>query len=259
MGHRIDEIDRLILYHLAVDARNTSAPTIAEEVDVTPGTIRNRIRQLEDHGIIEGYHAAIDYEATDGKVTTQFTCTVPVSERAAIARETLALPGVVNVRELLAGQDNLLVTVVGENTDDIDRVARRLADVGVTIKREDILRNESFQPYDGFAPSGEDPQPAVRDFQNVVGGAEVVECTVAADAEICDMTLAEANAAGLLDDDVLVVSIERGEDRVTPSGDTTIQAGDVVSIFSATEFPDHLLAAFDESATAHQTDQRAER
>ncbi|MFC6955087.1 Lrp/AsnC family transcriptional regulator [Halorubellus litoreus] len=252
MNYRIDEIDQLILYHLAADARNTSAPMIAEEVDVTPATIRNRIRQLEENGIIRGYHADVDYEATDGKVVTQFTCTVPVSERSAIASEALSKRGVVNVRELLAGQDNLLITAVGETTDDIDRIARVLSDLGATIKREDILRNESFRPYQSFAPNGDEPQSAVRDFQNVVGGAEVVEFTVSEDAEIRGLTLEDANDEGLLSDEVLVVSIERGEERITPNGETRIDAGDVVSIFSPGTFPEDLVAAF-ESRDANHT------
>jgi DNA-binding Lrp family transcriptional regulator len=245
MSYRIDEIDKLILYHLAADARNTSAPTIAEEVDVTPATIRNRIRQLEANGVIRGYHADVDYEATDGKVVTQFTCTVPVSERSKIASDALAKHGVVNVRELLAGQDNLLITAVGETTDDIDRIARQLSDLGATIKREDILRNESFRPYQSFAPNGDEPRSAVRDFQNVVGGAKVVEFTVSEDADISGLTLGDANDEGLLSDEALVVSIERGEDRITPNGDTRIVAGDVVSIFSPTSFPEDLVAAFE--------------
>lgn len=253
MNHRIDEIDQLILYHLAGDARNTSAPMIAEEVDVTPATIRNRIRQLEEHGIIRGYHADIDYESTDGKVVTQFTCTVPVSERAAIATRALSKRGVVNVRELLAGQDNLLITVVGETTDDIDRIARHLTDLGATIKREDILRNESFRPYQSFAPNDDDPPSAVRDFQNVVGGGEVVEFAVSADADIRGLTLEEANKQGLVTEEILVVSIERGEERIAPSGDTRIDAGDVVSVFAPESFPDALVEAFESTGASRRT------
>ena len=54
MANRLDEIDRRVLYHLAADARDTSAPAIAEEVNVSAGTIRNRIRQLEADGTIKG-------------------------------------------------------------------------------------------------------------------------------------------------------------------------------------------------------------
>jgi len=247
MSYRIDEIDERILYYLGSDARNTSAPTIAEAVDVTPATVRNRIRQLEEEGIIRGYHADIDYEATGGNVTTQFTCTAPVSERSGIANEALGTHGVVSVRELLAGQENLVVTAVGTDTDDINRIAQRLSGLGVTIEREDIVRDDVVQPYQSFAPDVDRPRSAIRDFQSVVGGAEVVEFTVSDSAEITGRTLEAANDDGLLPDEALVVSIERGEDRITPDGDTRIEAGDVVSIFSPETFPERLVRTFEAS------------
>ncbi|AUV82339.1 AsnC family transcriptional regulator [Salinigranum rubrum] len=245
MDYRIDEIDQLILFHLTADARNTSAPMIAEEVDVTPATIRNRIRQLEEHGIIRGYHADIDYEATGGKFTTQFTCTAPVSERSKIAADALTTHGVVEVRELLAGQENLVVTAVGEDTDDINRIAHQLSTLGATIEREDIIQNESVRPYQSFGPENGTSRSAVTGFQSVVGGAEVVEFTASEDAEITGHTLDEADQAGMLPGEVLVISIERGDKRITPDGETTIEPGDVVSMFSPSTFPTRLIEAFD--------------
>jgi len=249
MSYRIDDIDERILYYLGRDARNTSAPMIAEEVDVTPATVRNRIQQLEANGIIRGYHADIDYESTNHKVTTQFTCTAPVSNRSGIANEALSTPGVVNVRELLAGQENLLITAVGRDTDDINRIAQQLSALGVTIEREDIVRNDTTQPYQSFAPETDQPQSAITDFQSIVGGAEVVEFTVSENAEIAGQTLEDANREGLLPDEVLVVSIERGDHRITPNGESRIEAGDIVSIFSPDKFPEHLIETFEASGT----------
>jgi DNA-binding Lrp family transcriptional regulator len=247
MSYRIDEIDERILYYLGSDARNTSAPEIAKAVDVTPATVRNRIRQLEEEGIVRGYHADIDYEAADGKLTTQFTCTAPVSERSGLVSEALATHGVVGVRELLAGQENLIVTAVGTDTDDIDRIAQRLSELGVTIEREDIVRDDVVQSYQSFAPDADQPRSAIRDFQSVAGGAEVAEFTVSESAAITGRTLEAATDDGLLPDEALVVSIERGEDRITPDGDTRIEVGDVVSVFSPEQFPDRLVRTFESS------------
>lgn len=41
-GYRVDEIDRRIIHALMTNARETSAPMIAEEVTVSAGTILNR-------------------------------------------------------------------------------------------------------------------------------------------------------------------------------------------------------------------------
>lgn len=244
MSYRPDEIDRRILYYLGANARDTSAPMIAEEVDVTPATVRNRINRLEENEIIRGYHADIDYESSSGKVTTQFTCTAPVSKRSALANEAVSTPGVIHVRELLTGQENLVVTAVGEDTTDVNRIAQQLSAAGVTIERESTVLDETFRPYNGFAPEDDRASSAVTDFQTVVGGGEVVEFTVSETADISGLTLKAANRDGLVPDAVLVVGIERDGTHITPNGDTQIKPGDLVSVFSPETLPEQLVDAF---------------
>lgn len=245
MSYRIDEIDQRILFHLVADARTTSAPDIAATVEVSPATIRHRIQKLEEHGIIQGYHAAVDYERTDGKITTQFTCTAPVDEVAKLVTEARAVTGVVNVRELMAGQENLIVTAVGTDTDDTARIARELSALGVTIEREDIVRDEVVSPYRPFGPEDDHMHSTITDFRSLTGAAEIVEVTVPEHAAVAGLTLEEANRDGLIPDEILVVSIERGDRHLTPKGDTVIEAGDVVSLFSRETFPDAVIQAFD--------------
>ncbi|WP_135826800.1 Lrp/AsnC family transcriptional regulator [Halorussus ruber] len=245
MDYRIDEIDKRILYHLAADARNTTAPTIAEEVDVTPATIRHRIRQMEDAGIIQGYHADIDYERTDSRIINQFTCTVPVEDRPRLAREALQVSGVVHVRKLMAGRENLVVTAVGTGTDDITRIARELSNLGLDLEREDIVQDEQFQPYLPFGPDDDGARQSLADVQSLTGGAEVIEFTVPEDAAITGTTLESANESGLIDDDSLVISIERGDSVLTPKGDTVIEAGDVVTVFAPESVSEQITEAFE--------------
>lgn len=245
MNYRPDEIDRRILYYLGTNARDTSATMIAEEVDVTPATVRNRINRLEEHRIIRGYHADIDYERSNGKVTTQFTCTAPVGKRSSLADKAASTPGVVHVRELLAGQDNLVMTAVGEDTTDINRIAHQLSAAGLSIQREDIVIDETFQPYHRFAPEEDRAPSAVIDFQAVAGGGELVEFTVSETAGIAGMTLEDAHQEELLPEKVLIVGIERDGSHVTPSGETHIQPGDLVSVFSPETLPERLVTAFD--------------
>lgn len=75
MSVRFDEIDKRILYHLARDARGISAPDIADEVNVSAGSIRNRINRLEEEGVLEGYHARIDYERAERRHTGRLSVT----------------------------------------------------------------------------------------------------------------------------------------------------------------------------------------
>ncbi|MFC7081451.1 Lrp/AsnC family transcriptional regulator [Halorussus caseinilyticus] len=245
MSYRIDEIDKRILYHLADDARNTTAPTIAEEVDVTPATIRHRIRQMEEAGIIQGYHADIDYERTDSRIVNQFTCTVAVADRHRLAQEALQVSGVVNVRKLMAGRENLVVTAVGTGTDDITRIARELSSLGLDLEREDIVQDELFHPYHPFGSDDDASRQSFADVQSLTGGAEVIEFTVPEDAAVTGTTLEAANDSGILDDDSLVISIERGDAVLTPKGDTVIEAGDVVTLFAPETVSSETVEAFE--------------
>lgn len=244
MEYRADEIDKRILYYLAQDARNTSAPAIAEEMQVTAATIRNRIRQLEEEGVVRAYPADIDYERIGGHVTYQFRCTAPIPDRDRFAKAALDISGVVRVRELMTGHANLAVTAVGSDTNDISRIAGDLSDLGLDIEDESVIEGEYHHPYHAFGPEDAPTGPSLTDFMDLAGAAEVVEFTVSDGAEIAGMTIESAVSEGLLADEMLVVGIERDGDILTPKGEAEIQAGDVVSLFSKTPLEREALDVF---------------
>ena len=146
----IDDLDRRILHTLQKDARHTSATDIAEEVDVSARTIRNRIQALEERGIITGYHADIDYEKAGYQLHTLIIGTAPIHEREEIAKRALEVPGVVAVREVMTGGDNVHVEVVGLDGDDLSRIGRDLTDAELAVDDEDIIRNEYNCPFSRF-------------------------------------------------------------------------------------------------------------
>ncbi|WP_246985289.1 Lrp/AsnC family transcriptional regulator [Halorientalis marina] len=244
MAHRIDEIDKRILYYLSLDARNTATSDIAEEMDVTPATIRNRIEQLEDRGILRRYLADIDYKTINGYVTYQFRCTANIPDRSRLAQSALEITGVVSVRELMAGSANLVITVVGADTDDVNSIAGELSDIGLDIEDESVIEGEYHTPYGPFGPEDVPKGPSLTDFMSLAGDAEVVEFTVSEGAEIADLTIQQAVEEGLLADEMLVVGIERDGDVLTPKGETVIQTGDVVSLFSKAPLEKESLDSF---------------
>lgn len=245
MGNRLDEIDKRILYYLAKEARGISAPDIAEEVNVSAGTIRNRIKQLEAQGVIEGYHARIDYERAERRLTNLFICSTDVPERERIAKQVAEVSGVVGVRELMTGRGNLHVTAVGEDMADLSRVARDLSSLGVEIEEENLIQQEYYGPYGEFGPDDGPEGQSITDFMNLSGGAEVVELTVAAGAPMAGLSLREANQRDVIDAEALVISIERDEEMLTPKGDTRVRPDDVVTLFSRTGVDEETIDAFD--------------
>ena len=59
---RFDAIDRKILAALQADGRLTNVE-LAERVGLSPSPCLRRVRQLEDAGVVRGYHAVLDRKA----------------------------------------------------------------------------------------------------------------------------------------------------------------------------------------------------
>jgi trk system potassium uptake protein TrkA len=64
--------------------------------------------------------------------------------------------------------------------------------------------------------------------------AEVFEIAVESDAPIAGMTLQEADEAGLIGGETLIVAIERDEadGPITPRGNTRIETNDLLTLYS---------------------------
>jgi trk system potassium uptake protein TrkA len=87
-------------------------------------------------------------------------------------------------------------------------------------------------------------RPSIVDFMRIGEEAEVFEITVDSGAPITGKTLREANEAGLIGAQTLIVAVERdGESEpITPRGNTRLEAGDLLTVYSR------------EGATAEVTD-----
>lgn len=250
MTETVDEIDKRILFSLARDARHTSAPDITEDLDVSAATIRNRIRQLESRGVIEGYHANIDYEKTGGKLTYLFICDTDPPRREYYARKALQVPGVIHVREVMSGRRNLHVEAVGEDKVEITRIARDLSNLGIEIEDEALVQRDYHHPYQPFGPESA-LSPTVSNLTNLrelAGDAKVVDVTVSGSSDATGRSIRELSDQGRLAEDLLIVAIERGDEVITPNGATEIQAGDLVTVLSPHGDADALTELFTGSA-----------
>jgi DNA-binding Lrp family transcriptional regulator len=151
----LDEVDTAILYALQEDARNASSGDIAERTGTSDSTVRKRIQRLESEGVIKGYSANVDYQRSGYPLRMLLYCTASIPERGDLVPEILAIDGVVSVQELVTGEQNLLVTAVGESDDDITPVAQELLDMGLTVADEVLVRTHQTTPFGKFVSETE--------------------------------------------------------------------------------------------------------
>jgi DNA-binding Lrp family transcriptional regulator len=148
---QVDELDRQILKHLQVDARNLTSGQIADKTDAADSTVRKRIQKLEDQSIIKGYTAEVDYERSGYPLRMILFCTAPIPKRGSLVDEILELEGVITVQELVTGEENLLVTVVGKRDSEITDVAETLLDKDLKITDEVLVRRHQSSPFERFS------------------------------------------------------------------------------------------------------------
>ena len=145
-GPDLDEIDRAILHALQKDARNNTNAAISERVSVSASTVGKRISHLEESGIIKGHRSKIDYEAAGLPIRVLFICTANIAERETLIQDALDLTGVINIRELMTGTNNVHIEAVGSSYDDITRIAHALDEMGYTVSDEIMMRAEYDRP-----------------------------------------------------------------------------------------------------------------
>lgn len=73
--------------------------------------------------------------------------------------------------------------------------------------------------------------PAVKDFMDIGKQTELVQITVDEGAPVAGVDLTTARRQGLVTEDTVVVAVERGDEVLTPKGNTELRVGDVVTVF----------------------------
>ena len=79
-------------------------------------------------------------------------CTASIPERGNLIPDILEIDRVVSVQELVTGEQNLLVTAVGESDSDITPIAQKLLDMGLTVADEVLVRSHETTPFGEFDP-----------------------------------------------------------------------------------------------------------
>jgi Lrp/AsnC family leucine-responsive transcriptional regulator len=119
----IDGTDRTILMMLQENARVSNAE-IARQVEMAPSAVLERIRKLEDRGVIKGYAAHLDPRALgQGLLAYVLVRTDCGAWQAETAAKIAAIPEVQEVHHI-AGEDCFLVKVRTRDTAALGSLLR---------------------------------------------------------------------------------------------------------------------------------------
>lgn len=121
MSHRIDEIDAQILTLLQQNGR-MKRNRIAEHVGLSVPSVSERMRKLEERGVLLSYHAVIDPKRLHLDITAFIRVTVDGSElHPEFVERATALPEVLEVHSI-TGEGTHMIKIRTRNTTTLEQL-----------------------------------------------------------------------------------------------------------------------------------------
>ena len=130
----LDETDRRIIEVLERDAR-TSLRKIAGEVGVALGTVSNRVRKMEEKGIITGYRVMLDSDRVGWGLTVVIGLRINKGLLIEIQEKIAKDPRVYGVYDVTGDFDSMVVARARDRRDLDDLSKNLLSMDGVEIGR----------------------------------------------------------------------------------------------------------------------------
>ena len=129
----MDSLDLQLIGLLRTDAR-ASVARLADKLGVSRGTVTNRVKRLEDDGVITGYTVRLRPDAQPDQISAWMSIAVEGNQTRAVIATLLGEPGVASLHDtngrwdLLAG---LRAGTLGELAEVLERV-RLIKGIGAT-------------------------------------------------------------------------------------------------------------------------------
>ena len=140
----VDDRDLDIIAALQEDARATYAD-IARRVGLSPSSVHDRVRKLEQGGVIRGYRAVIDAEEV-GLLVTALIAVTPLDPRQPddLPERVEEFPEVQDCFSV-AGEANYILKVRTATTDRLEDLIRRLREKAGVNTRTTVVLSTPFE------------------------------------------------------------------------------------------------------------------
>jgi len=144
MSRVLDERDREIVAALQEDARATYAE-VAQRVGLSASSVHDRVRKLEQAGVIRGYRAIVDPDALGLLITALVAATPLDPQQPDDLPDRLAdFPEVEDCLSV-AGEANYILKVRTRTTAELEDLIRRLREKAGVATRTTIALSIPFE------------------------------------------------------------------------------------------------------------------
>lgn len=120
----MDALDQQLIALLRRDAR-TNVAALAKKLDVSRGTVTNRIARLEDSGVIVGYTVRLRPDAEPNEISAWMSVAVEGNQTRAVIASLLGEPGVAELHDT-NGRWDLLAELRASSLTELSQVLERI-------------------------------------------------------------------------------------------------------------------------------------
>lgn len=131
MKETLDHIDRKLLACLQEDAR-LSFRALGRQVDLSQPAVADRVRRLENAGVLTGYCGQIDRAAAGLPITAFLRVRCTTDKFKAVQRLACDLPAVLECHHV-TGEDCFLVKVTATAMSGLEATIERFREHGETV------------------------------------------------------------------------------------------------------------------------------
>jgi DNA-binding Lrp family transcriptional regulator len=134
----MDDTDRRLIALLRKDAR-LSAATLATKLGVSRGTVTNRLRRLEDDGVIVGYTVRLRPDAQPQEIKAWMGVRVEGNQTREVVAHLLGEPGVAALHDT-NGRWDLLAELRAQSLAELSEVLERIRLIkGIATTETNVL------------------------------------------------------------------------------------------------------------------------
>jgi len=145
----VEDLDRQIVRLLAQDGRR-SFTDLAKETGLSVSAVHQRVRRLEQRGVLRGYHAAVDPDAIDLPMTA-FVSIKPIDPAAPDdAPDRLAHLAAIEACHSVAGDESYILKVRVASPAALEALLQEIRAAANVATRTTVVLST---PYEGRPPA----------------------------------------------------------------------------------------------------------
>jgi DNA-binding Lrp family transcriptional regulator len=147
MTVQLDEVDKAILRELISNAR-LSFREIARRIGVSTATVANKVRRMEEEGVIRGYTAIVDAEKLGYDIVAVIEVVISKGKVANVEEEIAKAPNVQAVYDVTGESDAMIVARFKSRAElsnfvkkllSMEYVERTITHVVLNVKKEELF------------------------------------------------------------------------------------------------------------------------